>query len=212
MAMSCCWLKFVSLLALAGGSGGWSDAAGHSKVRILDFETPAMTTWAAFVPPESVEAECVVVQDLSVARAGSASARLHAPAFARFGVRFKGITISVRAGERYRLSTWVRIGPDFVVAEGTPGVLARLTLFDRGGSDFSGGHRYVGLSGDVADSPDGLRWEPPAPPSDDEDAWTRLEAEVVIPNGVAAVVPMLFVWQGRGTVWVDDIRFERAGS
>ncbi|MGH8020681.1 MAG: hypothetical protein ACREIA_20835, partial [Opitutaceae bacterium] len=69
--------------------------------------------------------------------------------------------------------------------------------------------RYISLNGEVADSPDGMRSEPA---SDDDDEWTRLEAEIVIPNGVATVVPMLFVWKGRGAVWVDDVRFERVGS
>ncbi|MGH8021546.1 MAG: hypothetical protein ACREIA_25345 [Opitutaceae bacterium] len=215
--MSSCWLKFVIALAVAAGSSAWSDAASHSKVRILDFEDAAMETWAAFVPPESADAGCSAVRDETAAHAGSASAKLYSSDFARFGVRFKGITISVKPGERYRLSAWVRLDPTFDAAEGTPGVLARLTLFDRSGSDFSGGHRYISLKGEVADSPDELRWERAAGDAQDidnapdaaDDEWLSLEAEAAIPDGVSTVAPFVFVWKGRGTLWVDDIRFER---
>lgn len=197
----------VSLgLVLAGALAGMACGvtASPGKARVLDFETASAQTWTEFIPEESKGDGCLVVHDMTVARSGNGSARLHSEKESRFGIRFRGAAFPVSAGERYRLTAWVRVDFSFVTTQGTPGVVGRFTLYDKSGSDLSGGHRYVDVAGDVREAAESMT-SLPLPP----DEWVYVSGELVVPDDCAALLPMIFVWKGSGTVWVDDVRLER---
>ena len=192
------------LLHLSLQSTGAAGADSRTKGRLIDFEDVSGRNWTAFIPSESASAGCSAVRDASLSHSGAASVRLTSEAPARYGVRPRNLVFSVRPGERYRLSAWVRRSARFVPAEGTPGVVARFTLLDATREDSAAGHLFAALDGSISSDIGSI---PAVHIPVDE--WVQLIGEISVPDGCAEIVPIIFVWCGHGTLWVDDIGFEQ---
>lgn len=160
--------------------------------------------WTILVPQESASAEPTLSVVTTPCHSGAHAARLNSSEQARYGLHVRGPErmIPVIPGQRYRVSGWFRADPGLVVGQGTPGLLVRLTLRDAAKADADGGHLFIGLDDWV-----GRDLEPPANtrlPTE----WTKIEAVVEIPEGVAWMIPTFFVWRAAGAIYFDDLAVE----
>lgn len=155
--------------------------------------------WDAFGQREGAETSTSfsVVDDRP--RSGTGTARLWSDAIARHG--FEASRFPVEAGEKYRISAWVRADDSTKLDRGAPGPVVRLTLLGSDGrSDAPGGHYFLGLN----------RWTgrnqvPPAIIGELPKEWTQMEAVVEIPPDTGYVVPHFFSWNAKGALFFDDI-------
>lgn len=169
------------------------------------FET-ADPGWILFVPPESKPLGGSLHYSSAAAHSGARGAELAAEQPARVGLRPPGGPIPVVAGERYRLCVWVKGAADFAPEPGTPGVIVRATLFRRPGVDLAAGHAYVGFKGVARARCDALGESGTLP------SWTPLEAVIEIPPEATALIPFVFLWRARGSLYVDDFTLERVDA
>ncbi|WP_198529893.1 heparinase II/III family protein [Geminisphaera colitermitum] len=165
-----------------------------------------MTDWAYFCPPESKAAEATFTTSTENPHTGRQSARLYSQGFARHGIHPRSQAVKVSPGERWLIRAWMRADGDVTVAPGSAGALIRLTLKDSNNKAPEKGHLFVGLNNWV-----GRNLEPPfnlqLPRK-----WTKIEAVVEIPADIASAMPTLFVWIAKGTIYFDDVSFEKVSS
>ncbi len=160
--------------------------------------------WKIYIPEEAREKNCQFEVTPESLHSGANGARLQADDFARFSIGF-GL-IPVQAGERYRVSVWVRGESNAHVRLKSPGFVVRLSL-RQGEADADGGHLFIGLGNRVTRN---LPADPLAPSLPTE--WTQVEAVVEIPSGVDAVGPALFSWGTKGGISVDDFSLEKVDA
>jgi hypothetical protein len=159
-----------------------------------------------FIPPEAKDAETAFEIVTDNPHSGACAARLSSAKPARHGIHQRSGGIKVTAGENWKISAWVRAGPDAKVAPLTAGVSVRLTLKDAAGRDAPDGHYFVGPGNWV-----GRNLEPPASAGIPVE-WTKMEAIVKIPSDVSRVIPTLFAWRVQGSVYFDDVIFEKVAA
>ncbi len=160
------------------------------------FETNT-TGWGMFAPKEAKD-KCHISAVTEAPHTGGACLKMESDAIARFAASPKGFRVQPK--ERYQVTAWVRGTAE--IKSGEPGFLIRLTL-SKAGNDAPGGHLYIGLDSRVSHgTPPGFSKPVPA-------QWTKIEAVVEIPDEVETVGPGLFVWNAKGTVYVDDVAIEK---
>ena len=163
------------------------------------------TGWSIWIPDESKSANCRFEVSTDSPHSGVNCVHLQADDFARFCIGTSAIP--VQAGDRYRVTAWVRAEAAAQMrpqSHGLPpaaGFVIRLNL-RQGDADAAGGHLFIGLGNQV------LRDTPAEWTKDLPKEWTKVEAVVEIPTGVDAVLPALFMWWAKGTISVDDFSVE----
>ncbi|HWZ94850.1 MAG TPA: hypothetical protein VNW30_06610 [Opitutaceae bacterium] len=160
--------------------------------------------WRMFVARGSEHAGCEFNVVAGGAHAGKIAATLKSTNPARFGICPVRPPITVKAGERYRLSAWVKAGDDFQVEPGTAGVVIRATLFQAPWVDAKDGHVFISLNG--VSQPDAVHLS--AGQSVPKE-WTKLEGVIQIPPGVTEMAYFIFCRKASGTLWVDDVSLTR---
>ena len=192
---------FAAASLLAGGFFG-HVAAADSLASNGGFEEDAQG-WKVFVPEESKEKNCRFDVVSEKPHSGANCARFQSDDFARFSIG-SGL-IPVQAGERYRVTVWLRSDPSAEVRPKDPGFVVRLNL-RQGSSDAEGGYLFIGPGNKVT------RSTPPDPELPLPTTWTKIEAVVEIPAGVDAMGPGLFSWWAKGALYADDLSIEKVDS
>lgn len=132
--------------------------------------------WSLFVPDESNDKNCRfdVVNDAP--HSGASCLRLQSDDFARYSVGTS--LVPVTPGDHYKVSVWIKAGPDAHVRLKAPGFAVRLFLAQNN-TDAAGGHLFIAPGNRVTRNT-------PADPVADElpTAWTQIEAVIEIPPGV----------------------------
>ena len=170
-----------------------------------EFE-PDVPGWSLVIPPESSEAECRFEMSQDKPPQGGLSGRLSSTSEVRFGIVTRPKIGALVAGERFRVSAWVRADKDFVAKAGTPGFVLRVTLFSnpKGNEDTPGGHYYLGLGNRLTRGYSVSPLLEEAIPG----VWTKIEAILEIPPETVTLDVSLFVWFGSGALYVGNIVFE----
>lgn len=176
----------------------WSKAAPVAQTGFERGDPP----WALYVPAESDAAGCAFSIGKIDTHQGTSYAVLSAKRPTRLGLEPKANPLIVIPGEKYRLSAWVKAGPGWLAEAGLPGVVLRGTLRDVFQKELAFGHLFVGLKG-VSRDPAKLSGPPILP------SWTKIEGVVEIPAGAAEMIPFVFVWNGAGQLFVDDISIDK---
>lgn len=159
--------------------------------------------WELYLKNGSNDGGVSFTADFSTAHTGRFSGKLTSRKFDRYGITSTSKNISVKPGDKYSVSAWVKTAGDFVVEPEYPGAVLRLTLFDKDGKDLPGGHFFVGPSGvsrgDIARVGSiGRTGE-----------WKRISGMIEIPKGAAQAAFFFFVWRASGTIWVDDLSLSK---
>ncbi len=153
----------------------------------LIFEAPAQW-WvpSSYVAPEGTRWICDETGGID----GSVAVALSAPEVARIGVSHQPF-LAVEPGERFSLSAHYRTEE---VQGGLPRV--RVTFVDAS-------HR----------APEGTPYAFYADGEGGTHGWQEMRLDdIVAPAGAAVVNVEPFLWNASGTVWFDDVRFERVRS
>lgn len=164
--------------------------------------------WRVFMAKESEGKGAGISADSTVYHSGKYSLRMFSPVDARYSVA-PGLKLgTVSAGDRFRVSLWVRAGDDFVQKPGTPGFHIRGTLFESPGKDVDGGHYHFGFKGRA------LRGEPLALLGADPvpKEWTEVSAVFAVPEGARRMNFNIFVERASGSLYVDDLVVVKAGA
>jgi hypothetical protein len=131
---------------------------------------------------------------------------MQADDFARFSLG-PNATYPVVAGDLYRVGVWVKAGADFQLQPGSPGLVIRLN--ETSSSSATGaGFTFVYLGNVISQAgPPGFAPLPVSASAPTE--WTHIEAVVKVPAGVDHLVPTLFFWKAKGSLYVDDFTLEK---
>jgi cephalosporin-C deacetylase len=167
-------------------------------------DTPtAPTTFSLFIAPDSQGDNCRFAISTDTFHSGKQSALMQADDFARFCLS-PSVTYPVVAGELYRVGVWVKAGADFQMQPGSPGVVIRINQTPSSPPMFT----FVYLDSTVSQAaPPDLSPEPETTAAPTQ--WTHIEAVVKVPAGVDQVVPTLFYWKAKGSLYVDDFSLEK---
>ena len=138
------------------------------------------------------------------AHAGSGAMELSSAGPSRYAVLQYLKSASFAAGQKYRVSAWVRAGDDFVASSKTPGFLLRISMFGPGFSN--SGMYFLGFNGMGGDSPSVLAGQ------EVPRTWTRIEGVFEMAANVEKVNVCLLVDSGVGRVFVDDVSIERVSD
>ena len=165
--------------------------------------------WSMFAPldtPTTANPQFSVVNEKP--HSASACAKLWSDDFARYALGTKLIPCVPK--EHFRISVWMRAGPDFVPMPGTPGIVVRLA-YQASGSNWNGFSTFIEPNGATAqfksEKPGDLAAVTSLPIE-----WTKVEAVVEIPadpEGVKGFTPAIFVWRGKGAIYFDDFSVEK---
>jgi hypothetical protein len=183
---------------------------GANLVRNPGFEDApdAPASYALFTAPDSKDASCRFTITSDASHSGKQAALLQANDFARFSLGPVG-NYAVAAGDLYRVEVWVKAGPDFQTQPDSPGVVLRLNL--SAGSPAkaaTAGLTFVYLNNTVSQAgPPAYAPLPVLPPALTD--WTHIEAVVKVPDGVDHMVPGLFFWKAKGSLYADDFSFQK---
>ncbi len=199
---------FLSALQLA--SFGLRADNGANLIANPGFEnTPsAPATFVLFIAPDSQGDKCRFTISTDTFHSGKQSALMQADDFARFCLG-PNVTYPVVAGDSYRVGAWVKAGADFQMEPGSPGVAIRLNQTSSSAAvgaatDFT--FIYLNNTVSQAGPPDysPLPGSPSAPTQ-----WTHIEAVVKVPAGDDLLVPTLFFWKAKGSLYVDDFSLQK---
>lgn len=183
---------------------------GPNLIRNPGFEdsADAPSSYSLFVAPDSKDATCRFTITSDVSHSGKQAALMQANDFARFSLGPVG-SYPVAPGDLYRVEVWVKAGPDFQTQPDSPGVVLRLNL--SAGSPAkpaTAGLTFVYLNNTVSQA--GPPTFAPLPvPSPALTDWTHVAAVVKIPDGVDHMVPGLFFWKAKGSLYADDFSFQK---
>ena len=173
-------------------------------------------TWGLFVPGESENKGCEFSISKDSPHSGSGCIELKSGDLARFATGPKKLVgDAVRAGDRCRLTFWVRAGSDFQ-AKSPPSVMVRMFLLDDQGHNLQENLAiFVGLNGKTTiQSPEkGLDFSPYKEPLPSE--WTKVESVFEVPTDLGASRlsrPDFFAQYTSGSIFLDDFSLERVGS
>jgi cephalosporin-C deacetylase len=198
----------VVLFAFHLSSLGLLAGDGANLISNPGFENApdAPATYSVFTAPDSQAANCRFTISTDSFHSGKQSALLQADDFARFSL-CPIVTYPVVAGELYRVGVWVKAGADFQMEPGSPGVVIRVNQ-TASSTPGPAGFTFIYLDNTVsqAEPPDysPLPASVPAPTQ-----WTRIETVVKVPAGVDHLVPTLFYWKAKGSLYVDDFSLQK---
>jgi hypothetical protein len=179
-------------------------AAADSVVSNSGFED-GTTGWQIFVPDESKNKNAQFDVVSTAPHAGNNCARFQSDDLARYGIG-AGF-MPVQAGDRYRVSVWIKADASAQVRPKTPGFVIRLYL-KQGSADAPGGHLFICYGNTVSRNTPPPVTDPVTLPS----SWTKIEAVVEIPEGVDTIGPALFCWWTQGVVYADDFSLEKVDA
>lgn len=192
-------LRFLLSVVLACG---WVHA--ENLVENPGFEG-GKEKWGPFIPNESQGVQ--LTWDVSPAdpHEGTAALVMESAEAVRWVLTPKQ-RFAVNAGEKYRVTAWVKFDKGAQTSGNVPAVYVRLVLSDANQQDIPDPmlHLHLGLSGDVVRSTALSRINVPDLP----DGWQKMEGVVEIPPDVALVALNLVVHGVVGSVYWDDISFE----
>jgi cephalosporin-C deacetylase-like acetyl esterase len=120
--------------------------------------------------------------------------------FARFAIVPKD-KVSFPSAGRYRFSIWVRAGEGFQITDGVPGFVLRLNM--------SPSPPAMTLFYILPDGRVGQDHLPAGTAASLPTTWTQVGAVLDIPTNVTTLVPNLFMWGGKGEIFVDDLSVEK---
>lgn len=193
------------VLALAASLLGILPSFAQNVIRDPGFEE-GLSGWnAPYIPADSQNRGCSFSIEEGPSRSGKRSARLESKDDGRISISPKGAPFPVKAGERFRLSLWVKPGEKFEPARGRLGFLVRIDLLkgrEAAGVltvDWKGTARVLAPSEPL----DGFAAGPVG------DAWTEVQAEFTVPENVDRIRPGIFLWMATGALLVDDVVLER---
>ncbi|HEY0256867.1 MAG TPA: acetylxylan esterase [Candidatus Methylacidiphilales bacterium] len=161
--------------------------------------------FSLFIPADSQGANCRFTISSDTFHSGKQSALMQSDDFARFCLS-PNLTYPVVAGDRCRIGAWVKAGADFQMDPGSPGLVIRLN--QTASSPPTTTFTFVYLDGTASEpgTPDAS----PEPKTAATPAqWTHIEAVVKVPPGADHLVPTLFYWKARGSLYVDDFSLEK---
>ena len=169
------------------------------------FEDGLNNGWSLWVAPDSQPDNCH--QDICAENphSGAACLKLSADQVSRFSVGRKE-TFTVQAGERYRISVWLRGNAEF--APNTPGFLIRVRLLSQA-TPANGGSidlLHIGLDGKV------IRNAVPSTGPAIPVQWTEVSSVVEIPAGAAKIDVGIFLWNATGSIYLDDFSLEQVDA
>ncbi len=196
-------IPLVLLLACTLFGGAITPVhAADSLVPDGGFEN-GIAGWKVFIPEESKDKNCRFEIISDSPHSGTTCVRLQSDDFARFSIGL-GL-LPVQAGDRYRVSVWLKADAGAQVRANAPGFVIRLGL-RQGDADAEGGHLFIAPGNRVT------RSIPADPASVLPKQWTQLEAVIEIPPGVDAMGPSLFSWWTSGTILADDFSIEKVDA
>lgn len=201
-----------SMVALCLCLGKMDAALAENLAPDAGFES-SMDGWEIFIGPEHRESGAVtetkVVED--VVHEGSGAAQMTTDIPIRYAISTSPkVLIPVDAGERYRISGWVKFSDDAKPQPGRATVYIRLALMEgpKQPSQDPLGNIHVGLKGEVARTPDVNKLISAEVPKE----WHKIDAVVEIPPGQTYVSIGLFVDRIKGTATWDDIVLEKVDN
>lgn len=161
-------------------------------------------TWGLYIPGESKDKGCAVTFD-GAGKTGKA-ARLVSTEFARFITSAK-TAVAVKAGEKYRVSVWVKMGEGAEVKPGAAGPLIRANLLSAEGKD--GDHPHVFLDGRVVPS---SKFGETKGPQSIPKGWFQISGVITIPEGMTKISLNLSAAYTKGEVLFDDALVEKTDA
>jgi hypothetical protein len=202
-------LKRSLLIACLGAASALSGVHAQNLLTNGDFENGAKG-WNLFAPPAAEGSECKFEAVSDTPHDGGQCGRLSSVGEARYAITSSPRGLAPTPGDRYRLTAWVRAGQDFTPRANTPGFVIRVTLFGDPGyqADVPGGHVYLGVDNRAFRGVDVSPLNNEPIPKE----WTKLECVFAIPEGTASLNVAVFVWQGSGSVFVDDVSLENVDN
>jgi peptidoglycan/xylan/chitin deacetylase (PgdA/CDA1 family) len=161
--------------------------------------------WSVFAPQDAQGAGAKIDTTAEGPHEGGLAGTMSCAEAVRFAIVNFSKQANFTPGDRYRLSAWVKAGPDFEALPGTPGFMLRASMFsDSTGSQGTGeGLFYLGTTGAVK-GPDVSSFKDQAVPKE----WTKLEGVFEVPPDTVRMNACAFIWKGKGTLLVDDVRIE----
>ncbi len=154
--------------------------------------------WRLFVPTGS-ESHMVDFEYVKGGLNGSTAGRLSAQEITRAGLA--NTRFAVIPGERYKVTFHYKAEPNGVTQRGRPGVAFRINSIDANKTVMA--PIFILVDGTVVPSIDGLQSAPVLATE-----WTKVEATVVAPPGVATFDINLFLWGYQGAVLFDNVSLE----
>jgi hypothetical protein len=182
-----------------------------------DFEK-GREKWGLWVAPDSQKMNCQFLLANNAAYSGRNCVQLVSDDFARFSIAANlsngnDNVIPVEPGDRYRVSAWVRGDTALKVQSGAPGFLIRCEFFSHHKGVRGGLAAYIGLHNKVSIQFPAQGLQALALPGDFPTEWTKVEGVFEVPDTVKELdgmtPPSLFSWYSKGSIFVDDIVFEK---
>ncbi|MCE0497254.1 MAG: heparinase II/III family protein [Methylacidiphilales bacterium] len=198
----------VILFAFHLSSPGLRAEDGANLIPNPGFEDApdASASYFLFTSPDSQADNCRFTISTDTFHSGKQSALMQADDFARFCLSPQG-SFPVAAGDCYRVGVWVKAGADFQMQPDSPGVVIRLNM-TAGTPPVGSGSDFIYLDNTVSQGQPPYSSPLPASASAPTE-WTHIEAVVQVPAGVDSVVPTLFFWKAKGSLYVDDFSFQK---
>lgn len=168
-----------------------------------DFENGSRG-WSLYDPVKSSSAACQFQVVADTPHGGSGTMELSSAGSSRYAVLQYLKSANFAAGQKYRVSAWVRAGEDFVASSNTPGFLLRVSMF---GPNFANnGMYFLGFNGMGGDSTSVLAGQ------EVPRTWTKIEGVFEVAGNVEKVNVCLLVDSGVGHVYADDVSIERVAD
>lgn len=168
-----------------------------------DFENGSRG-WSLYDPVKSSSAACEFQVVADGVHGGGGALELSSAGPSRYAVLQYLKSANFAAGQKYRVSAWVRAGDDFAASSNTPGFLLRVSMFGPGFSN--SGMYFLGFNGMGGESPSVLAGQ------EVPRTWTRIEGVCEMAENVEKVNVCLLVDSGVGHIFVDDVSVERVAD
>jgi len=198
-----------SMVALCLCLGKMDAAQAENLAPDAGFES-SMDGWEIFIGPEHRESGAVTETEIAedVMHEGRGAAQMTSDLPIRYALSTSPkLLIPVDAGDRYRISGWVKFSDDAKPQAGRANVYIRLALMEgpKQPTQTPLGNIHIGMKGEVARTPDVQKLIIQDVPNE----WQKIEAVVEIPEGQAYVSIGLFVDRITGTAYWDEIILEK---
>jgi hypothetical protein len=156
----------------------------------------------SFFIPENEEATKPSFEvSKEAARSGAGGQRLTAEGIGRYGFSMKRSgEFKPIPGDRYRVSAWVRPGPDFVQKANTPGFFIRVSMFKGTGGGEPKDFLYFGqqnLAARGTSTSLNANLEP--------GTWTQISGVFEFPEDANNMYVTFLLERGSGSLYVDDL-------
>lgn len=181
------------------------DSSGNNLLSNGDFAN-GMAGWSLFVPPEAQGGEPKFDLTSEEPREGGQCAVMSCTSPVRFAIVNYVQGMKFAAGDRYRVSGWIRAGKGFEPENRTPGFIVRVSMFAGEGTTQNArdGLFYLGLNNQAVRGPDVSIFNGQGVP----ETWTKVEGVFEVAPDTVRLNVCAFIWKGTGRLYVDDFRLE----